>query len=73
METWYDIISIIKLYKKIAVAYHKAIKKIRGLNKWDGNHLACGKLNVSIFEQLLAQKITSFYWRTISSTGTEFN
>ena len=60
METWYDIMSISKLYKSIAVAYHKAIKRICGLNKWDGNHLACEKLNVSTFEHLLAKRIASF-------------
>ena len=70
METWYDIMSISKLYKSIAVAYHMAIKRICGLNKWDGNHLACEKLNVSTFEHLLAKRIASFYRKTISSTST---
>ena len=68
---WNDIMSISKLYKSIAVAHHKAIKRIYGLNKWDGNHLACERLNVSIIEHLLAKRIVNFFYRrTISSSST---
>ena len=69
MEIWYDTMSINMSHKSITVAYHKTIKRICGLNKLDGNHLACGRLNVSIFEHLLAKRIATFYHRTISSTS----
>ena len=33
---------------KLSVGYHNAMKKIAGLNPWDGNHGACEEVEVDI-------------------------
>ena len=45
----------------ISVAYHKAIKKIAGLNVWDSNHLGCERVGVSLFKHLLARRLVCFW------------
>ena len=47
IDLWFD-----KIYEyqmnKISVAYHKAIKRICGMNVWDSNHDACEVMVVNI-------------------------
>ena len=46
--------------KPIAVAYHKAIKKLCNLNRWDSNHYACDLLNIDVFIHLQAKRMFKF-------------
>ena len=54
-------------YHKLAVAYHKAIKKMVGLNVWDSNHHACALSSLHIFRHLLARRSLGFYFSLIKS------
>ena len=51
----------------ISVAYHKAIKKISGLNVWDSNHLGCEIADVRIFKHMLARRLVCFWHRLFRS------
>ena len=46
--------------RPIAVAYHKAIKQICHLNRWDSNHYACELLNLDIFIHLQAKRMFNY-------------
>ena len=52
---------------KISVGYHKAVKRVAGLNNWHSNHLACEKCDVNIFKHLFAKKLISHYFRMCNS------
>ena len=60
IDLWYDKIYAYQI-NTIAVAYHKAVKKICGLNVWDNNHNACDIAGVSIFKHLLAKRKLCFW------------
>jgi len=49
--------------RKLAIAYHKAVKKVAHMNIWDSNHAACEKVRVDTFPHLIAKKLVSFYSR----------
>ena len=59
IESWWYKMTAASI-NKIAVAYHKAVKKVAGLNVWDSNHVACEIVNVPIFKHLLARRIVTF-------------
>ena len=69
IETWYDLLLKPALFRRISVAYHKAIKKLCGMNVWESNHLACEKMNLYIFSHLLTKRIINFYFNTISTNS----
>ena len=53
--------------RKVEIAYHKAVKKIAGLNVWDSNHLACERVGVNVFKHLLSRRLLNFYFSTINT------
>ena len=60
MELWlYDEFYLRRL-NCLAIAYHKAIKKIVNLAPWDSNHTACELANMQIFKHLVNSRILSF-------------
>ena len=46
--------------KKNSIAYHGAVKRTCGLNKWDGNHVACESIGVDTLH-LHARRLISLY------------
>ena len=67
IELWYSDSIRQPPYHKLAVAYHKAIKKMVGLNVWDSNHHACALSSLPIFKHLLARRSLNFYCSLIKS------
>ena len=65
LETWINISE--NKFKKVAVSYHKAIKRLCGLNRWDSNHVACETAALPIFKHMYARRIFKFYRRLITS------
>ena len=53
--------------KRLEVAYHKAIKKILGMEVWNSNHDACELMNIDLFKHFLTKRMTKFYFSAISS------
>ena len=51
----------------ISVAYHKAVKRIAGMNIWDSNHLACELVGVNVFKHLLAKRLVKHYFAIFGS------
>ena len=66
LEVIYDRIPTF-LMNRISVAYHKAVKKIAGLNTWDSNHEACETVGVFLFKHLLAKRQLCF-WNKLSNS-----
>ena len=66
LELWFHNLSVASL-RKIAVTYHKAVKRVCGLNVWDSNHAACDAVGVSIFQHLHAQRLVKHLFSVISS------
>ena len=46
---------------RVCIAYHKAIKRISGLNVWDSNHEACEMVGVQTFSHLRATRLVCFW------------
>ena len=53
--------------QRISVAYHKAVKRVCGLNPWVSNHDACKTLGVNIFKHLYAKRRVGFAVAVINS------
>ena len=49
------------------MAYHKAIKKVVGLEVWRSNHDACEKMGIEVFKHLISKRMVNFYFSAISS------
>ena len=64
VETWYDIKSF-SVFHRTSVAYHKAVKKITGMNMWASNHDACEATGWQQFRHLHAKRILSFFLKLI--------
>ena len=62
IDVWFGKVSTSHL-NKISVAYHKAVKRICGMNVWDSNHVACETVGVPIFRHLFATRLLCFWHR----------
>ena len=67
IELWYNDKNRKNIMNKISVAYHKAIKKILGMNVWESNHLACERLGVNLFKHLQAKRMYNYYRSVLKS------
>ena len=47
--------------------YHKAIKKVEGLEVWRNNHDACERMGIVIFKHFFTKRMLNFYFSVISS------
>ena len=66
IETWFEQIKCYEL-NKIGVSYHKAVKRLSGLNMWDSNHVACEIVQVPIFKHLMAKRLICFWHNLCNS------
>ena len=66
-ETWYK--PCRKSIHKISVSYHKAVKRISGLNVWDSNHEACSIVKAPIFRHLIARRSFCFFSSILKSSS----
>ena len=66
IESWYLKLKA-KSLNKISVAYHKAVKKIAGLNVWDSNHTGCEIAQVPIFRHLFAKRLVKNFFSICES------
>ena len=60
-NTWFEQSINDNNIRKIAVCYHKAVKKIAGKLPWDSNHESCSIVNVNIFKHLLVKRIYNHF------------
>ena len=65
-ELWYGSLQY-KNINKIAVTYHKALKRVARMNVWDSNHVACEKVGTPIFKHLITKRALCFFFKIISS------
>ena len=56
-ELWYNVSNRDRVFHKISVGYHKAVKKLAGLPVWNSNHLACELIGVNIFRHLQTKRM----------------
>ena len=66
METWSHNLTKQSL-RKVSVAYHGAVKRTCGMNKWDGNHVACETVGVDTFKHLHARRLISYTYALLNS------
>ena len=66
IESWYFKLKA-KSLNKISVAYHKAVKRIAGLNVWDSNHVGCEIAKVPIFRHLFAKRLVNNFFSICES------
>ena len=52
---------------KLAINYHKAVKRVARLNVWDSNHEGCSIVGVPIFQHIMSKKIVSYFFSSIKS------
>ena len=69
-ELWNGSLCYRNVKKKIAVSYHKAVKRVARLNVWDSNHLTCNRVGVPIFKHLIAIRGVSFFYSLINSENS---
>ena len=50
--------------RKISVAYHGAVKRTCGLNRWDGDHVACKSIGLDTFEETVLPNNFFLYHRS---------
>ena len=67
VELWYNGITSASSLRLISVGYHKAVKKLAGLNYWDSNHEACNIVGVDIFKHLQAKRMLNLYFKALDS------
>ena len=72
-ELWYDVLNRDRVFHKISVAYHKAVKKLAGLPVWSSNHLACELIGVNIFRHLQAKRMYKFCLSVFCSRNKTIN
>ena len=65
-ELWYGS-SCYRTIEKIAITYHKAVKRVARRNVWDSNHEACNIVGVQIFKHLIAKRSVCFYYSMLKS------
>ena len=53
--------------EKIAITYHKAVKRVARRNVWDSNHEACNIVGVQICKHLIAKRSVCFYYSMLKS------
>ena len=68
-ELWYDQLETPNKFNKIAVCYHKTVKKLTGLNVWESNHDACSIADVLLFKHYLALSCLRLYLRLCKNTS----
>ena len=66
IDLWFDKVPPSHL-NKLNVSYHKAVKRICGLNTWDSNHIACETVGVKTFPHLLAERLVCFWNKLCNS------
>ena len=66
-ELWSNVKASSKDFRTLAVAYHKCIKRIRGLPVWESNHKVCEQTGLNTFEHLVNKKIVSFLFSIINN------
>ena len=66
-ELWCGKYNRERMFKKISVGYHKAIKRLCYLPIWSSNHLACELIGVDIFNHLQAKRMVGYAFRVFSS------
>ena len=52
-------------FDKISIAYHKAVKKVAGMQVWDSNHEGCDIVKVPIFKHLMTKRMICFLYSLI--------
>ena len=66
IDTWFEQMKCHEM-NKINVSYHKALKRVCGLNVWESNHEASETVGVLIFKHLLAKKLVCFWHNLCNS------
>jgi hypothetical protein len=66
-ELWFNKEKSSKELDTISITYHKALKRILGLSKWDNNHNACEMTGFPIFKHFINSKLISFLFSIIKS------
>ena len=69
VELWYINANRDRVFNRIAVAYHKMVKKITGYRIYDSNHRACDEANVDIFKHLQAKRSWNFFRKLTRSNN----
>ena len=66
-ELWFNREKAKKELDTLSIVYHKAIKRVVNLSKWDNNHDACCLANLPIFKHFLNNKLINFVFSIINS------
>ena len=67
INLWFDEVVKTKDVRKVEVGYHRAIKKVAGMNEWNSNHDACEMTGNLIFKHMLSKRMLNFYFSVIGS------
>jgi len=66
-ELWFDQVLAPRQLYRLSVGYHKAVKKVLGMNVWDSNHVACEKMGIHTLPHLIASRLLSRFMSLSSS------
>ena len=67
IELWYQFLGNKNVMRKCAVAYHTAIKRLCGLNKWASSHETCALANQQVFSHFIVQRTFNYYTALVNS------
>ena len=67
VELWYDYLLKRDSIRKLEVAYHKSVKRICRMNRWESNHEACDRTGMEIFCHLVAKRILRSFFNVLNS------
>ena len=68
-ETWIDEPLNDNKLRKVAVSYHKAVKKVAYMAPWQSNHEACEKVKVNIFKHLVTKRMLNHFYSLLGSNN----
>ena len=57
VNLWFDYKLSEKSLSKISVSFHRAVKRIAGMNIWNSNHVACEKVGINVFRHLMNKRM----------------
>jgi len=66
-ELWFDRVVTHRHLNRLSVGYHKAVKKVLGMNVWDSNHVACERMGIDTLPHLIAKRILSRFINVCST------
>ena len=67
LNLWFEEQVKVGCFKKLEIAYHKAVKRVAKMDVWQSNHEACEKVGVNIFKHFFSVRLIKYYFSVINA------